>query len=51
MKVWVNKTFFLLMGVKKVICNIWSQALEFGWVRPPLLMGKRKLLPSFRVMY
>ena len=24
------------MGIRKVICNIWNNTLEFGWVRIPL---------------
>ena len=31
--VWVGKTPPSLMGKRLVGCNIWSHALEFGWVR------------------
>ena len=34
--VWVGKTPHLLMVRSEVVCNIWSHALEFGWVRHPL---------------
>ena len=33
--VWVGKTPPLLMVRTKVLLNIWSHALEFGWVRLP----------------
>ena len=33
--VYLGKTPSLLMGRSKDICNIWSHALEFGWVRLP----------------
>ena len=33
--VWVGKTPTLLMVRSKVVCNIWSHALEFQWLRLP----------------
>ena len=34
----------LQMGRREVVCNIWSHALEFGWVRLlPLLMIRREV--------
>ena len=33
--VWVGKTPTLLMVRGEVVCNIWSHALEFRWVRLP----------------
>ena len=33
--VWVGKTPPFLMSRREVVCNIWSHALEFGWVRLP----------------
>ena len=33
--VWVGKTPPLLMVRREVLCNIWSHALKFGWVRLP----------------
>ena len=33
--VWLGKTPLLLMGTKKDVCNVESNALEFGWVRLP----------------
>ena len=42
---WVGKTLLLLMIRREVVCNIWSHALEFGWVRlPPLLIVRRKVV-------
>ena len=32
------------MGRRKVVCNIWSHALKFGWVRHPLPMSRRKFV-------
>ena len=32
------------MGINKVVSNKGSRTLEFGWVRPPLLMGRRKVV-------
>ena len=34
--VWVGKTPPLLMVRTKVLLNLWSHTLEFGWVRLPL---------------
>ena len=31
----VGKTPSLLLGWREVVCNIWSHALEFEWVRLP----------------
>ena len=39
---WEGKTSPLLLGRRKVICNIWSYELEFGWVRLPLSNGQEK---------
>ena len=38
-EVWVRKTPPLLMVRIEVVCDIWSHALEFGWVRLPLTNG------------
>ena len=32
---WVGNTPLLLMVRREVVSNIWSHALEFGWVRLP----------------
>ena len=40
--VWVGKTAPLLMSRIEVVCNIWSHALEFGWVRLPLANGQER---------
>ena len=38
----MGKTPPLLMGRRKVVCNIWSHALEFGWVRLSLANAQEK---------
>ena len=47
----MGKTPPLLLGRRVVVCSIWSQALEFGWVTHPsagplvpLLLGKGKVV-------
>ena len=40
--VWVGKTPPNLVGRRKVVCNIWSHALVFGWVKLPLASGKEQ---------
>ena len=39
---WVCMTPPLLMGCIKVVYNIWSHALEFGWIRLSLAKGQEK---------
>ena len=38
----MGKTPSLLMGRRDVVCNIWSHALEFGWVRLPPCHGHKR---------
>ena len=48
----VSKTPPLLLGRREVVCSIWSQALEFVWVRlPPCLWSGEKLLATNGVMH
>ena len=40
----MGKTLLLLI-MRVVVCNIWSHALELGWVRlSPLIMGKSEVV-------
>ena len=40
---WVGKTHPMPMGRREVVCNIWSDALELGWVRLSIVNRQKRI--------